>query len=92
MKIEELTPGFRVYDVTYGDFNWYDYVCPMPVNDGLYFIFINKRIEKPIRMYKDEVQKLLNNGIFTLEDCLDKQIELAEKHVEFLKQKRSRNE
>lgn len=96
MTIQELTPGFRIYDVTYSDFIYYDYLCPMPVknpvNDGFYFILINKRIEKPIRMYKDELQKLLDNGIFTLEDCLDKQIELAEKHVEFLKQKRDRNE
>ena len=96
MEIKDLTPGFRVYNVSKTDFVWYDYLCPMPVknpiNDGKYFILIDKRKEEPIRMYVNDLRKILDNGIFTLDDALDKQIELAQKWVEFLKEKRSKNQ
>ena len=94
MTIQELTEGFRLYDVTRNDFIWYDYLCPMPVknpaNGGKYFILIDKRTEKPIRMYKTELNRLLELGIFTLDDALDKQIELAQKWVEFLIENRDK--
>jgi hypothetical protein len=96
MKIEELTPGFRLYDVSKTTFMWYDYLCPMPVknpsNEGNYFILIDKRLEEPVRMYKDDLNRLLENGIFTLDQALDKQIELAEDWVKFLKEKRNKGE
>ena len=89
MTIEELTPGKIIYDVSFESFIWYEYVCPMPVknpkNSGQYFIFIDKRVEKPVRLYKRDVQRILNGGIFNLKDCLIKQLELAENHVKFLK-------
>ena len=92
MEIKDLTPGFRIYEATKIDFIWYDYLCPMPVknqaNEGNYFILIDKRNERPVRMYKKDLEDLLNEGLFTLEAALDKQIELAEDWVKFLKNKR----
>lgn len=92
MKIEDLTPGFRLYKVTRNGYNWYDYFCPMPVknptNEGRYFILIDKRIEEPVRMYVKDLQRLLDEGIFTLEAALDEQIKLTEEWLNFLKESR----
>lgn len=96
MEIKDLTPNFRFYTVTRNDFTWYEYLCPFPVknpkNEGTYHIIINKKMEQPERIYVKDLEKLLENGIFTLEDALDKQLELAEDWVKFLKEKREKNE
>ncbi len=88
MTVAELTPGFVFYTATVTDFIWYEYVAPMPIkntkNQNKYFILIDKRTEKPIRMYHDELQLLLDQGLFKLEDCLKRQLELAKDWANFL--------
>lgn len=94
MTIQELTPGFRIYKVTRNGYIWYDYFSPMPVknpsNDGKYFILIDKRSEEPVRMYVKDLERLLEEGIFTLDQALDRQIELTEQWLNFLKESRAK--
>jgi len=96
MEVKDLTPGFRFYKVTRNDFKWYDYLCPFPVknpvNGGHYHIVINKTYEEPERIYVKDLEKLLQDGIFTLEEALDKQLKLAQEWVDFLKEKREKQE
>jgi hypothetical protein len=66
MKLEELTPGFAIYYVEYDKIVKYEYLCRMPVsnpiNDWKHFIFIDTRIDEPVRLSKGTVEEMLNVG------------------------------
>jgi len=96
MTISELTPGFVFYTATITGFNWYEYVAPMPVkpltSQNKYFILIDKQTERPIRMYHVELQRLLDQNLFTLKGCLKRQLELAKDWVSFLESEINKHE
>lgn len=88
MNITELTPGFIFYDATADSFMWYEYVCQMPVknptNADKYFIIIDKRFEKPIRIWCKDLEKILDKKLFTLKDAIQEELRLAKDRVLFL--------
>jgi hypothetical protein len=95
-KIEDLKPGFKVFEAHLTHTNYYEYLCPYPYknpkNDGGHFIFIDMGTGEPIRMYKTRVQQLLDGGLFTLNDAFDKQFKMLEERVRFLTEIRSKRQ
>jgi hypothetical protein len=89
MKIEEITKGFVFYDGGLSNFTWYEYLMPMPVknpaNEGEYHIVIDKKLERPERMYKHQLQTILDKNLFTFEDLRKYQIKEVENFLDYLK-------
>lgn len=91
--IRKLVKGDIIYDTLgLSNFIWYRYVCPMPTKSGKddenYFILIDCRVEKPIRMYYEHLNKILEKNLNSLDDVTEFQIIETEKHLEYLKSER----
>lgn len=88
-NIKDLQPGEAFYDADKFNFTRYEYLMPMPVknikNEGYYHIVINKTREEPQRIYKDELSKILEKKLFTLEDVRKYQIKKTEEWLDYLK-------
>ena len=67
MSIEELTSGITIYCVKSNRVVWYRYLCVHPSGKGSYHILIEGFTEEPLRIHKDELQKMLDQGCLTYE-------------------------
>jgi hypothetical protein len=87
--IEDLKQGDIFYNADMTSFTWYEYLMPMPVknikNDGYYHIIINKKTEKPERIYKDLLSDILKKNLCNMEDVRKFQIKKTEDWLEYLK-------
>jgi hypothetical protein len=88
--IKDLKMGDPFYDADRFSFTWYEYLMPMPVknikNEGYYHIVINKKKEEPERIYKDELAKILEKNLNSLEDVRKYQIKKTEDWLKYLKE------
>lgn len=89
MKIEDLKQGDKFYDVTYKSCYSYEYLMPLPNNDK-YHILIDQNKE-PVRIYEENLQNILNLGIFTYVDARKKRIELLETLLKRLKNENNKD-
>lgn len=81
-----MSQGYTFYDVSLTSITKYEYLMEWPFHNpvnrnGSYHIVINKTIEEPIRIYKDQLKEILNKNISTYEHAKNSQIELAKKHL-----------
>lgn len=92
MNVSQLYKGFKFYTADFPNFNWFTYFAPMDIkpihpekDDRIpYHILIDKN-ERPIRVYKDELQYMLDLKLYSLEDVHKYQIKKTEEHLEYLK-------
>lgn len=67
-QVSELKPGEIVYKTDYRGVSYYTYVCVHP-NNNHYHILINE-FEDPVRMYKPELQAILDQRLTSYDIAL----------------------
>lgn len=84
MEISELTQGFRFYDVTVSGVIHYVFIMQMTPN-GLFFLVLKSPVDEPVKMYRNELQKILDKKLFSMKDAKLEQLRLLEILTESLK-------
>ena len=71
-KISDLKQGDTIYDIAFRDVKWYTYFCIHPNNNNYHILM--DAAANPIKIYKDKLQDIINQGFETYDDVL---LELA---------------
>lgn len=93
MKLEELKKGDVFYSVSLAGIERYEYLMLYPFHNQEnvkvkgYHIVLKKSLDEPIRIYYTHLEKILSLECFTYEEAKIKELELFEKHVEYLRSK-----
>lgn len=67
-EIKDLRQGDKLYSFDGIFVVWYTYLCVHPKGGGNYHILINA-CEDPIRIYKDKINFILNQGFTTYSEA-----------------------
>jgi len=90
-NLEELKQGDIFFKVSLNGIQRYEYLMLYPFHNPVnvkmngYHIVLNKSLDEPVSMYYTEIEKILSQSCFSYEDAKKKEIELYEKHLEYLK-------
>jgi hypothetical protein len=91
MELKTLKQGDVFYDVNDRNIIKYEYLMLYPFHNPKnvkiegYHIILNKSLDEPIRIYYNDLKKILDLKCFSYEDAKLKQIEILEDKLEFLK-------